>query len=188
MTTTGTDERRVDDLLAPLAEIPPVTLAAERRRAPARSWRPVVVAFACFAGVVAAGGAIVTANRDDGAPRPATSDPAPVTVTLPPETIRSAIELTAVEVVGSSVAFVGNADVFEATVQVRLRQGGQVIAETFVTATCGTGCRGDFEGSIDAAAGVDGLATLELFTVDAADGSERDLVRRDVVLEGGLSP
>ncbi len=185
MTTTADDERRVEDLLAPLAAIPPVTLRPERRRAPGRTWRPLLVGFACLAGVVAAGGAIVTAGRDDGAPRPATSDPAPVVTATLAETVRPAIELTAIEVVGPRVEFVGNADVFEATVQVRLRQGGQVIAETFVTATCGSGCRGTFEGSIDAAAGVDGPATLELFTISAEDGAERDLVRWDVVLAAG---
>ena len=49
------------------------------------------------------------------------------------------------ERVGSPVTVAGSADVFEATVTVRvLDAAGQAVATAFTTATCGTGCRGDY--------------------------------------------
>jgi hypothetical protein len=43
------------------------------------------------------------------------------------------------------VTITGNANVFEANVTVRiLTASGKELARTFTTATCGTGCRGDF--------------------------------------------
>jgi hypothetical protein len=47
--------------------------------------------------------------------------------------------------VGSPVLVRGNANVFEANVSVKiLDENDEVIAETFTTATCGTGCRGTY--------------------------------------------
>ena len=48
--------------------------------------------------------------------------------------------------VGTPVRIAGTANVFEATVTVRiLDAAGNVLVEDFTTATCGTGCRGDYE-------------------------------------------
>ena len=53
-------------------------------------------------------------------------------------------------VVNSPVTITGSADVFEATVNIRvLDANGEVIAESFAMATCGTGCRGDFSTQIE---------------------------------------
>ncbi len=92
------------------------------------------------------------------------------------------LELTRVDVVAENVSFAGTADVFEANVQVRLVQGETVLAESFVTATCGTGCRGSFDGAISAPEGTSGAARLEVFTLSAEDGSVQDVVARDVTL------
>jgi germination protein M len=47
--------------------------------------------------------------------------------------------------VGSPVLITGSANVFEANVSVKiLDENDEVIAETFTTATCGTGCRGTY--------------------------------------------
>jgi hypothetical protein len=49
------------------------------------------------------------------------------------------------EWVPSPVTVSGTANVFEATVSIRiLDESGGVIVETFTTATCGTGCRGTY--------------------------------------------
>ncbi len=47
--------------------------------------------------------------------------------------------------IGNPVTVSGNANVFEANVTVRiLGPDGKELAKTFTTATCGTGCRGDY--------------------------------------------
>ena len=52
--------------------------------------------------------------------------------------------------VGGSVTVKGNANVFEANVTVRIVTAqGKELARTFTTATCGTGCRGDFSVTLD---------------------------------------
>jgi len=76
---------------------------------------------------------------------------------------------------GARVA--GDANVFEATVSIRLLDAdGEVLVDTFTTATCGTGCRGTFEKrlrfAVDAAQ--DGL--LEVFAASAEDGSPQHVV------------
>jgi germination protein M len=51
--------------------------------------------------------------------------------------------------VGSPVLISGSANVFEANVSVKiLDEDDEVIAETFTTATCGTGCRGTYRVSV----------------------------------------
>jgi germination protein M len=52
--------------------------------------------------------------------------------------------------VGNPVTVSGSANVFEANVTVRiLLASGKELARTFTTATCGTGCRGDFSVSLE---------------------------------------
>ena len=59
------------------------------------------------------------------------------------------VELVRAEFEGQTIRFAGTADTFEANVQLRVVQGDKVLASTFVTATCGSGCRGSYEGTID---------------------------------------
>jgi hypothetical protein len=76
--------------------------------------------------------------------------------------------------VGSTVELVGCANVYEATVRYRLvGSGGSV--DSFTTATCGTGCVGEFRETISVPAG-SGPLTLEVFWDSPKDGSEQDKV------------
>ena len=303
MTTQMTpDDQKLTELLAPLAEIPPVPYR-ERRAAPARRWlRPVLVGAGCLVAVGVAGAAIVTSGGNK-APAPAAGTTAPEPVKAPdlgvwfvkdgalirvpvPDTVggqgaeRRAlesllagppagyqsevvpgtklesfavadtiatvklsgrtpvdrgleqivatltdfddvnwvrfgveeglvdrtlasgavdaappVELVRAELAGDAIHFAGTADTFEANVQIRLMQGTKELAHTFVTATCGTGCRGSFDGAIDVPAGVGvdqtagGVTTaveplrLEAYTLSAEDGSERDVV--GILVTGG---
>jgi hypothetical protein len=77
--------------------------------------------------------------------------------------------------VGSSFELVGCANVYEANVRYRLLAGSAVLDDSFTTATCGTGCVGEFRETISVPAG-SGPLTLEVFWDSPADGSERDKV------------
>jgi hypothetical protein len=89
------------------------------------------------------------------------------------------IELLQAQEIGGRVAYFGTADVFEATVQVRLVSHGAVLAARTSTATCGTGCRGTFRGTLKVPAGASDLV-VEAYSVSAKDGSEQNLVRLPV--------
>jgi hypothetical protein len=79
--------------------------------------------------------------------------------------------------VTSPITVTGTADVFEATVNVRLLDAdGQQIATAFTTASCGSGCRGDFRIRLPYRSGGDRAATVEAFWVSPRDGSRRDVV------------
>ncbi len=87
------------------------------------------------------------------------------------------------EKISGSVTVAGFANVFEANVNVRIRdQSGGVLTETFTTATCGTGCWGDFSESVAFEVRERQEGRLEVFTQSAEDGSERDLLSIPVVL------
>jgi len=288
MTTPLTPEdERITELLAPLADLPPVP-HRERRVAPHRPWlRPVLVAVACLTVVVAVGSAIVTSGGGTSEPA-GTTPPATVptaadlgvyflqggelvrvavpdtvggedaarraleallagppagyeSAVVPGTTIESfavadtiatiklygrtpvdrgleqivatltdfddinwvrfgveeglvdrtlasgavdaapPIELVRAESAGQTITFAGTADTFEANVQLRVVQGGKELASTFVTATCGSGCRGSFEGTIDVPTGTAPEdVRLEAFTSSAEDGSIQNVVGRDV--------
>lgn len=71
----------------------------------------------------------------------------------------------------------GIANVFEATVVIAVVDGdGEVVHEEFVTATCGTGCWGEFSTSIDADLIVPGESSVRVFTYSAEDGAPVDVV------------
>lgn len=71
----------------------------------------------------------------------------------------------------------GIANVFEATLQVAVVDGtGEIVHEEFVTATCGSGCWGEFSTSIDAGLVVPGESSLRVFTYSAQDGSPIDVI------------
>jgi hypothetical protein len=76
------------------------------------------------------------------------------------------------ERVDNPVTISGTANVFEATVSIRiLDQGGDEIARTFTTATCGTGCRGEYSIAVPYEVAEEQAGTIEVFESSAADGS-----------------
>ena len=81
------------------------------------------------------------------------------------------------DTVASPLRLAGTSNVFEATSNYELLDaGGQVIAEGFVTATCGTGCRGTFETTISFEWSGDPRGSLVVFETSAADGSRINAV------------
>ena len=87
---------------------------------------------------------------------------------LPAITVRSpviGVRLT------SPVTVSGTADVFEATVSVRiLDSAGHEVARTFTTASCGTGCRGDYSVTVSYPVPRTQPGTIEVFESSAKDG------------------
>ena len=83
----------------------------------------------------------------------------------------------------SPVAISGDANVFEATVSIRiLDASGAVIAEDFTTATCGTGCRGTYSTKVAFDVSSEQAGTIEVFESSAEDGSQLFLVSIPVTL------
>lgn len=77
----------------------------------------------------------------------------------------------------------GTANVFEATVSLRLLDAeGNVLFEGFTTATCGTGCRGDYAEAIDFEIDSEQEGTLEVFESSAEDGSDIHKVSIPLIL------
>jgi len=88
--------------------------------------------------------------------------------------------------VASPVKISGTADVFEATVHVRvLGSGGLELAARFTTATCGSGCRGEFSTKLSFFIEKTQDGTIEVFESSAEDGSPVNLVSVPVVLVAG---
>lgn len=84
---------------------------------------------------------------------------------------------------GSGYEVSGFANVFEANVNLRVvGEDGTVLVETFTTATCGTGCWGDFSEVLEFEVTSSQKGRVEALTFSAEDGSERDLVSISVVL------
>lgn len=84
------------------------------------------------------------------------------------------------ERVASPVIVAGTADVFEATVTVRvLDAAGRTVATTF---TCGSGCRGDYRVSVAYRLQREQAGTIEAYEVSAADGTRRHVVSVPVTL------
>lgn len=82
---------------------------------------------------------------------------------------------------GDDVA--GTANVFEANVSLRLRgEDGSILFEGFTTATCGTGCRGDFSEPFVFDVDHEQPGTIEVYESSAKDGSEINMVRISVTL------
>lgn len=77
----------------------------------------------------------------------------------------------------SPMRIAGTANVFEATLDYELLdEGGTVLADGFVTATCGSGCRGTFEEEVAFDAGGAAAGRLVAFEVSAKDGSRVNVV------------
>ncbi|RUL90656.1 spore gernimation protein [Verrucosispora sp. FIM060022] len=85
--------------------------------------------------------------------------------------------------VSSPVTVSGSADVFEATVSVRVRDAaGRQLATAFTTATCGTGCRGGYRVTVGYRLDREQPGTIEAYEVSAVDGSPTKLVSVPVTL------
>ena len=85
--------------------------------------------------------------------------------------------------VGNPVVVSGTADVFEATVIVRiLDSAGHEIARTFTTATCGTGCRGDYSVTISYSVPRTQPGTIVVFESSAKDGQPVNVQQIPVTL------
>ena len=91
---------------------------------------------------------------------------------------------TAGERIGNPVTVRGSANVFEANVTVRvLDEDGDEIARTFTTATCGSGCRGDFSVVVKYKVSREQPGTIVVRDDDAAGtGTPPHQVRIPVVL------
>jgi hypothetical protein len=88
--------------------------------------------------------------------------------------------------VSSPVHISGIADVFEATVTVRVvGEDGVELAAGFTTATCGSGCRGRFSTELFFITERRQDGSVEVFESSAEDGSELHLVSIPVVLVPG---
>lgn len=80
----------------------------------------------------------------------------------------------------------GRANVFEATLTWQLMDGaGEVVHEEFTTASCGTGCWGEFGFGVDADLIVPGESSIRLLTYSAEDGSPTNMITVPVP-EGGI--
>jgi hypothetical protein len=86
--------------------------------------------------------------------------------------------------VTSPVRIAGTANVFEANVTMRiLGEGGEVLAETFTMATCGTGCRGDYDTEVEFDVAGEQAGVIQLHADDAAGtGTMPGLVEIPVTL------
>ncbi|GAA2706180.1 Gmad2 immunoglobulin-like domain-containing protein [Micromonospora olivasterospora] len=83
----------------------------------------------------------------------------------------------------SLVTVTGTADVFEATVSVRiLDPAGREIGTAFTTAACGSGYRGDYRARVDYRLDRTGPGTIEVYEVSARDGTRVNVVAVPVVL------
>jgi Immunoglobulin-like domain of bacterial spore germination/Sporulation and spore germination len=85
--------------------------------------------------------------------------------------------------VSSPITIAGTANVYEATVSVRiLDAAGAEIATTFTTATCGSGCRGDYSVAITYRMPREQRATVQVYEVSAENGSRIHVVDIPVTL------
>lgn len=79
----------------------------------------------------------------------------------------------------------GRANVFEATLTWQLLDGaGEVVHEEFTTASCGTGCWGEFGFGVDAGLIVPGESSVRLLTYSAEDGSPTNIITVPIPEDG----
>jgi spore germination protein GerM len=85
--------------------------------------------------------------------------------------------------VSSPVMISGTANVFEANVSIRVvTSNGEVLAETFTTATCGTGCRGAFSKRVEIDVEEPTEATIEVYEESAETGRPVNKIEVPVTL------
>jgi hypothetical protein len=83
----------------------------------------------------------------------------------------------------SPVTISGTANVFEATVSIRIiNSSGDVIQESFTTATCGTGCRGDYTAEVEFEVDKVESGIIEVYEQSMEDGSDLHKVSFPVIL------
>jgi hypothetical protein len=88
------------------------------------------------------------------------------------------------DVVDTPIRLRGTANVFEATVSIEVRDAaGDVVLETFTTATSGTGTRGTFDTDLRLP-GASGPLTITAFEASAEDGRPLHVVDVDVDASG----
>lgn len=91
--------------------------------------------------------------------------------------------------VESPVTVRGLANTFEATLLYRLQTaGGEVLSEGFTTATCGTGCWGEYEIVLEYALEQDTAGFLVVYEASAQDGSAVNVVTVPLQLSASESP
>jgi hypothetical protein len=128
-------------------------------------------------------GGLALADADlfgrDGGTAPA--GPAP-TVTEPSPSPQPEARITVEspqpgDIVEGEFRVTGTADVYEGTVSILVRdQSGKVIARTFATATCGTGCRGRFTKRVVYESPGAQLGSVEVYSESAETGDRMFLV------------
>ena len=115
-------------------------------------------------GLIVSGG-LAPADFPDLAP-PDDEPPIVLTEPVPGSTVRGPLVVK------------GSANVFEAHVGLRVRgAAGPWVLDSWTTASCGTGCRGTFEKTIELPDSVRGVLVVEAFEPSAQDGSDLHLVR-----------
>ncbi len=124
-------------------------------------------------GTTTSGGPIPTETAtatDDPGPL----DPIEVAAPAPGDTVTSPVTIS------------GTADVFEATVSIRIVDSvNNVIAETFATASCGSGCRGEYSLDVPYSINTEQAGMIQVFEVSAEDGHRVNTVRVPVTLTPG---
>ena len=86
--------------------------------------------------------------------------------------------------VESTFNVTGTANVFEANVTIDvIGADGEMLIETFTTATCGTGCRGTFKEKLELPAGTSGEITLKVYESSAEDGRPVNVVKISLTVE-----
>ncbi|GAB3937915.1 hypothetical protein GCM10027614_17010 [Micromonospora vulcania] len=85
--------------------------------------------------------------------------------------------------VGTLLTVTGTAEVFEATVSVRvLDSAGREVATGFGTASCGSGCRGGYRVVVGWRTAREQRGTVEVYEVSARDGARINTVAVPVIL------
>ena len=135
--------------------------------------------------VIVAAATLVTAGcaSKPQSPRPPASPPAPASASpgrKPAIVVNTPKPGDVVEVPAN---ITGNANVFEGTVSIRiLDENGKVIADSFTTARCGSGCRGRFSTSVGFVVDHEQPGTIEVFETGAEAGEPPNLVQIPVTL------
>lgn len=151
--------------------------------------RPLALVLALGLLAVGCGGGIrETAGVLTSPPVP-TPTPSASTMPSPTPTGEPPIEVRIPAAGGeirSPVTVAGSADVFEATVSIRiLDETGLELAAGFATATCGSGCRGRYSTELYFFVDRAQPGTVEVFESSAEDGSQLFLVSIPVTLLPG---
>ena len=86
---------------------------------------------------------------------------------------------------GSPITVTGTANVFEATVSISvLDAAGKEIVRTFTTATCGTGCRGEYSEAVDYDVDRTQAGIVRVYESSAENGEPINVVEVPVTLVG----